>query len=90
MRTFESLKKELLKDKEVAKEYKRLAPKYELMAQLIEARLKKGLSQKQLAEKVGTKQSAIARLEGGRANPTLSFLEKVTQALDSNLRIQID
>lgn len=83
------LKKELLKNKEFAEEYYRQKPKYELISQLIGARIKKGLTQKALAKKIGTKQSAIARLEGGDFNPTISFLQKITNALDSKLVIQI-
>ncbi len=89
MEEWNKVKKELLKDKEVYKEYKRLDPKYRLISQLIGARAKKGITQKQLAEKIGTKQSAIARIESGNANPSFDFLEKITKALDSELIIQI-
>lgn len=89
MQEWREVKKELLKNKEVYKEYKRLGPKYRLISQLIGARLKRGLTQKELAEKVGTKQSAIARIESGNANPSFDFLEKITQALDSKLIVQI-
>lgn len=89
MEKWETVKKELLSDPEVAKEYERLRPRYELISQLIGARIKKGLTQAQLAKKMGTKQSAIARVEGGNANPSIAFLEKLTQALGSKLTIQI-
>jgi len=89
MQEWKEVKKELLKDKEVYKEYKRLEPKYRLISELIGARARKGMTQKQLAEKVGTKQSAIARIEGGNSNPSFDFLEKITKALDSELIIQI-
>ena len=51
--------------------------------------LEKGITQNELAKKVGTKQSAIARLEGGNSNPSLSFLEKIALALGYQLKIQI-
>lgn len=89
MRNWKTLKKELLKNPQVAQEYKKLEPHYQLISQLIEARLKKGLTQKELAKKIGTKQSAIARLESGSANPTISFLEKIAQAIGSRLIIQV-
>lgn len=89
MKSWRILKKELLKNKQVAKEYKRLEPRYQLISQLIEARIKKGLTQEELAKKVGTKQSAIARLESGSANPTISFLEKISRAVGSRLIIQV-
>ena len=88
MKTWKVLKKELLRNKEVAKEHEKLETHYRVISQLIEARLRKGVTQEQLAKKVGTKQSAIARLESGNANPSLEFLEKVTKAVDSKLVIQ--
>ena len=60
MKKWNDLKKELLLNKQVADEYEKLEPKYKLIGDLIEARLKKGLTQEQLAKKIGTKQSAIA------------------------------
>lgn len=76
MSKWEDLEKELLSDPKVRKEYERLAPRYAVIAEVISARLKKGLTQKDVAEKLGTKQSAIARLEGGNVNPSLEFLQK--------------
>lgn len=87
MKNWKILRKELLKNKKVEEEYKKLAPHYRLVSQLIEARIKRGLTQKDLAEKVGVKQSAIARVESGTSNPTLAFLEKITRATDSKLII---
>lgn len=89
MKSWKILKRELLKDKEVAKEYERLKPRYQLISQLIEARIRHGLTQEQLAKKIGTKQSAIARVESGNANPSISFLEKIAAAMGSKLIIQV-
>lgn len=89
MKTFSEAKKELLNDPQVKKEYLALNSEYELITQIIELRTKKGLSQSQLAELVGTKQSAISRLESGSYNPTILMLKKISQALDSTLRISI-
>ena len=89
MKTWKTLKKELLKDRLVAQEYKKLEPRYSLISQLIKKRIAKGITQSQLAQKIGTKQSAIARLESGIANPSMAFLEKISHALGSRLVIQI-
>ncbi len=89
MKKWKTLKKELLKDKKVSEEYEKLKPRYQLISQLIEARVNKGLTQEQLAKKVGTKQSAIARLESGTINPTIAFLQKVAEAVESELIIQV-
>lgn len=68
------VKHQLLKDPKVKAEYDRLAPEYEAISAIIQKRLEKNMSQKDLADKVGTKQSAISRLESGNANPSLKFL----------------
>ena len=86
---WKDVKRELLKDPEVKRGYDALELEYSIIEQVIRKRLEKGLSQKQLAEKIGTKQSAIARLEGGTTNPSVAFLEKVSKALGSKLQISI-
>lgn len=47
----------------------------------------RGLSQRELAERMGTTQSAIARLEGGNVSPSLATLDKVAAALDAELSV---
>lgn len=89
MKTWKVLREELLQDPEVRREYERLKPRYELISQLISARARNGLTQTQLAKKVGTKQSAIARAESGSVNLSIGFLEKLSQALGSKLVIQL-
>lgn len=89
MKSWKVLREELLQDPEVRKEYERLKPRYELISQLIGARTRKGFTQAELAKKVGTKQSAIARAESGSANLSIGFLEKLSQALGSKLVIQL-
>jgi len=89
MKDWEDLKRELLKDPEYKKAYDDLELEYSIIAQVIQKRLEKGLSQKQLAEKIGTKQSAISRLEGGDISPSIAFLEKVAKALGSKLQISL-
>lgn len=87
MKNWKKLKRELLKDMDVAKEYEVLKPQYQLISELIEARKKRGITQAELAKKIGTKQTAIARIESGRSNPTVFFLEKIANALNSKLTI---
>ena len=86
--SFSDFKKKALRDPEIKAEYDRLGPEYEIIEAIIRKRLEKGLSQKQLAEKMGTKQSALSRLESGNYNPSLAFLKKVATALDAKLQIQ--
>jgi ribosome-binding protein aMBF1 (putative translation factor) len=89
LENFEDFKKELLSDPKVKAEYDRLGPQYDLIRQVLDARIKKKISQKQLAKKIGTKQSAISRFEGGNTNPTLSFIQKLACALKTPIKITI-
>lgn len=85
--TFEEFEKELLKDPEFKKEYDLLEPEFAIIEAILKKRIETGLSQKQLAEKIGTKQSAISRIENGNANPSLAFLQKIAKGLDTKLKI---
>ena len=66
--------REQLKDPEFKAEYDKIQPEFAVIRALIDARIKKDLTQKKLAAKMKTKQSVISRLESGRGNPSLSFL----------------
>ncbi len=88
MQNWKDFKKELLKNPKVRKEYERLQPEYAVISAMVEARIKKGLTQKELADKIGTKQSVISRLEAGRGNPSIAFLKKFADALDTSLQIK--
>lgn len=81
------IKNLLLSDSEIREEYDRLDPIYELTREIIRLRIEKGLTQKQLAELVGTKQSSISRLENGSYNPSIEFLAKVAHALGKEVHI---
>ena len=89
MRSWKDLKKELLQDPEVKKEYDRLAPRYAVISEMIAARTKDGITQKDLAEKTGTTQSAIARFETGNVNPSLGFIEKIAEVLGYKLTVHL-
>ena len=82
-------KRELLKDKKVKAEYDKLEARYALIHQVLDARIKKNISQKTLAQKMGTKQSAIARFESGNTNPTLAFIERLSRAVKTPLTISV-
>lgn len=90
MKTYSDFKKQALKNHVIKKAYKDLGPEFMIAQAVIEKRLEKGLSQSQLAKKVGTKQSSISRLESGHYNPTLQFLEKVAKALQLNLVVKMN
>lgn len=89
MESYKAHKRVLLKNPELKKMYDALGPEFLVIEKLIEKRLKKGLSQSELAGRLGTKQSAISRFESGSYNPTVSFLYKVADALDAKLRVTV-
>ncbi len=89
MKNVEDFKREALKNKKIKAEYDRLEPRYALIRQVLDARIKKNMSQKTLAVKMGTKQSAIARFESGNTNPTLSFIERLSHAVKTPLTVSV-
>lgn len=89
MKDWKQLKSELLQNKAVKKEFDRLTPRYKAISALISARTKKGITQKELAKKIGTKQSAIARFEAGIVNPSLGFLEKIADVMGYKVNISL-
>lgn len=87
MREYKSFKKQLLKNKNIKKAYDELGPEFELIEMIIERRLKQGLTQRELARKIGTKQPVISRLESGTYNPSIKFLHRLANALEVDLKI---
>ena len=78
------------KDPAFREAYDALANEFALAGQVIEARARAGLTQIELAEKMGTSQSAVARLESGKARPSVATLEKLAEATGSKLRIALE
>lgn len=89
MSKWKDLEKELLSDPATKKEFDKLTPRYAVISQLIEARIKNKMTQLDVAKKVGTKQSAIARLESGNVNPSLEFLQKIAQVMGYKLSVRL-
>ena len=77
-----------LKNPDFKAAFDRQQPEFAVINAIIEARRKKGITQKILAQRIGTKQSVISRLESGRANPSVAFLKKLAQGLNSHLEIR--
>ncbi|MEK7633664.1 MAG: helix-turn-helix domain-containing protein [Patescibacteria group bacterium] len=85
--SWENYEKKLMKRKGFKKLSEKNEPKYQLVRSLIGARLKKNLSQKELAKRIGSKQPVISRLENMQSFPTLSLLERIGHALGTKLFI---
>lgn len=80
--------KEKLKDPEFKAAYDKLEPEYAAIEAVLKARKEKGLTQTQLAKKMGSKQAVVSRLESGLANPTVRFLNRLADALNCRLEIR--
>lgn len=79
--THEELHKKWMKDPAYRLEYEKLEPEFALASAMIEARIKKKMSQEELAKRVGTGQAVISRLEGMNAKPSISLIQRVADAL---------
>lgn len=78
-----------LADPNVKREFDALAPEFEISAELLRARLRAGLSQSELAERMGTSQSAIARLESGQTLPSTKTLLRFAEATKSKVKVKL-
>ncbi len=84
------LKKRWMKEPGFKAGYDALESEFAIASILIEARTKAKLSQQELAERMGTSQSTIARLESGASKPTLSTLERIAKATGTKVRISLE
>jgi predicted transcriptional regulator len=89
--TYKEHVKELLKNQKVREEYEKLLPEYELARSIIEQRLKKKMTQEEVARKAGMPQSTISRIEGlTHGLPKISTLKKIANALDAKVVIRLE
>jgi ribosome-binding protein aMBF1 (putative translation factor) len=78
-----------LTDPEVKREFDALEQEFAISSELIRARARAGLSQTELAERMGTSQSAIARIESGRTLPSAKTLIRFAEATGSKIKLQL-
>lgn len=86
--SFERLHKESMKDPAFRYEYQKLQPDFEIANVIINARVKKNISEEELAERMGVKKSLIYRLEGAEGNPSLALIKKLADALDLKVELR--
>ena len=84
------LKKRWMKEPGFKAGYDALHEEFTIASVLIEARVRAHLSQQQLAERMGTSQSTIARLESGVAKPSFTTLERIAKATGTRVRISLE
>ena len=90
MTRYEKLLSEDLKDPEIRKEMEKLEPKFAIVRAIIEARTSSGLTQEELSRKSGINQANISKLEHGKANPSVSTLQKLANGLGKRLVISFE
>ena len=90
MTKIKDLHKKWLRDADYRREYDALQEEFALASALIAARSRAGLTQEELAEKMDTSQSAIARMESGRTIPSGSTLKRFARATGTRLRITFE
>ena len=89
MISFTDLKEKMLANPDVAAEYERLGPVYALVGAMVEARHAAGLTQSEIAAKIGTTQSAIARLENAHHMPSLEMVTRYAAAVGRKLDVRL-
>jgi ribosome-binding protein aMBF1 (putative translation factor) len=86
----DDLHKTWMEDPKYRREYEALAEEFSLVAALLEARTRAGLTQEQVARRMKTTQAVIARLEGGGSKPSTRTLERYAEATGSRLKITFE
>ena len=91
MLTHKQLRTKALASAEVKAEYEKMTDEFSLLDEFLKARAAQGLTQAQVAEKIGTTQSAVARMESGsgKHSPSLATLSKYANALDCKLEVRL-
>lgn len=87
-KTLKALRAELLADPEVRAAYDEQSLEYALARAVIAARIKAGLSQEQLARRMNTQQTFVARLESGRTLPSMRTVQRIAEATGTRLEFQ--
>ena len=90
MTKLNDLKKRFMEDPEFREEHARADDEFTLIEALIRARTGAKLTQAELARRLGTTQSAIARLEGGRVSPSFATLRRYAEATGTRLTVGLE
>lgn len=85
----EELHQKWMKDPEYRRAYEDLEPEFAIARAIIDARIKRKISQAQLAKRMGTGQAVVSRLEGANASPSLSLIKRLASALNLKLELRL-
>lgn len=90
MSKVKDLHRRWLKNPKYKAEYTALEDEFQLVRILVEARMRAGLSQTELAKRMKTSQSYVARIESGQVKPSTGALERLAKATGSRLKISFE
>ena len=90
MTRYEKLLSEDLEDPEIRKEMEKLEPEFAIVRAIIDARVSSDITQEELSRKSGINQANISKLEHGKANPSVSTLQKLAKGLGKRLVISFE
>ncbi len=90
MKTLQDIKRELLASPAALAAYEAQAPEFDMARELIAARSRAGLTQSDVAQRMGTTQSVIARLEGGKGTPSMRTVQRYAQAAGARAVVRIE
>ncbi len=90
MKTLKTIKRGMLADAAIRVEYDAMAGEYAIARELIAARTRAGLSQSEVAQRMGTTQSVVARLESGKRPPSMRTVERFAQAVGGHAVLRIE
>jgi ribosome-binding protein aMBF1 (putative translation factor) len=89
MTSLADLRETMLADPEVKAEHDRLGPIYAVVGAMVEARQEAGLTQAEVASRMGTSQSVVARLESARHMPTFDLMRRYASAVGRRLDVRL-
>lgn len=88
MRKFDDFLDEQLQDEEFRKEYDDIQPEMDVIKAIVDARISRNLTQKELAQRTGINQADISKLEHGTRNPSINLLKRLAEGMDMALKIE--
>lgn len=90
MKSLKALKAEMLARPDTRAEYEAQAAEFEIARELIAARARAGLTQVEVAQRMGTTQSTVARLEGGKDMPSLRSVQRYAEAIGYRAVVRLE
>ncbi len=88
MKNLTTYKNEQMQNEQFSREYQAIQPELDVIRAMIDARISKNMTQKELAERTGINQADISKIENGTRNPSLKLLQRIAEGMDMMLKIE--